>query len=129
MISFKHKGNFEKTTAFLTAAGNGDYLRGLDVYGDLGVKLLKEATPKRTGKTSESWSYSIEKTKTGISINWNNSNISKGLNVAILIQYGHGTPQGYYVEGVDYINPALKPLFDTLGKQLWEEVTRDAKRR
>ena len=69
----------------------------------------------------------IDKTKNGVAINWNNTNFNKGISIALLIQYGHATQQGYYVEGVDYINPALKPLFDTLGKQLWEEVTRDAK--
>lgn len=127
VITFKHKGNFDKTSAFLTAVGKGSYLKGLEEYGELGVQLLKQYTPRRTGKTAESWSYSIEKTKTGISINWNNSNLNKGVNVAMLIQYGHAMPQGYYVEGIDYINPALKPLFDTLGKQLWEEVTKDAK--
>jgi len=127
MITFKHKGDFKKTTAFLTAAGNGNYLNGLKKYGEIGVQLLKNATPKKTGKTSESWSYSIEKTKSGVSLSWNNSNINDGLNIAVLIQYGHGTPQGYFVQGIDYINPALKPLFDTLGKELWEEVTRDAR--
>lgn len=127
MIAFRHKGDFDKTTAFLMAAGRGDYLKGLERYGELGVELLKKATPRKTGKTADSWNYSIEKTNNGISINWNNSNVNKGVNVAILIQYGHATPQGYFIEGVDYINPALKPLFDTLGKKLWEEVTKDAK--
>lgn len=127
MITFKHKGNFDKTTAFLTAAGKGDYLRGLERYGELGVQLLKAATPRDTGKTAESWNYSISRTKNGIALNWNNTNLNKGISIALLIQFGHATSQGYYVQGVDYINPALKPLFDTLGKQLWEEVTRDAK--
>ena len=127
MISFKHKGDFKKTTAFLKAVGKGDYLRGLDKYGELGVQLLRESTPKRTGKTADSWSYNITKTRTGISLNWTNSNINDGVSVAVVIQLGHLTPQGYYIEGVDYINSALKPLFDTLGKELWEEVTRDAK--
>lgn len=128
MIRFKQHGNFSKTDKFFKAIGRGDYLKGLNDFGEAGVNALKEATPKRTGKTSESWSYEIKKDNKGVSIIWNNSNIQNGVNVAVVIQYGHGMPSGYYVEGIDYINPAMKPLFDLIGKSVWKEVTDDAKR-
>lgn len=126
MIKFQQKGNFKKTDAFFKKIGQGDYLKGLKDFGEAGVKALQDATPKDTGKTSESWSYSIKKDKKGVSLIWNNSNINDGVCVAVVIQYGHLMPSGYYVEGIDYINPALKPLFDLIGKRVWEEVTRDA---
>lgn len=103
--------------------GDGDYLKGLSRFGELGVKALESATPKDSGLTAASWSYSIEKTKQGVSLSWNNSNINEGANIAILIQYGHAMPNGGYVQGVDYINPALRPLFDKIAKDAWMEVT------
>ena len=124
MIRFRHKGDFEKTTKFFNVMLKGDYKKVLAKYGEMGVAALKEATPKRTGKTSESWSYSIEKTKKGVDLVWSNSNTNHGISIALLIQQGHGMPSGYYVEGIDYINPALKPIFDALGKDAWEEVSR-----
>lgn len=126
MIRFKQKGGFKKTIRFLKRAGNGDYLTGLNRFGEEGVRALAEATPVDSGKTALSWSYSINKDKQGLRLTWNNSNVNKGVNVAILIQYGHGMPNGYYVEGIDYINPALKPIFEKIGKRVWEEVTQDA---
>lgn len=129
MIKLKQSGNFKNTEEFFRIVGEGDYLKGLEYFGEAGVKALMEATPKDTGLTAASWSYSIEKTKDGIVLSWNNSNIQDGVNVAAVIQYGHGMPSGYYVEGVDYINPALKPLFDLISKRAWEEVTSNAKRR
>jgi len=126
VISFKHKGNFDKTMKFLKKTGNGDIFKGLEVLAEEGVKALQEATPKKTGKTASSWSYSIEKTKTGIILSWNNSNRNNGASVAILIQYGHAMPSGYYVQGIDYINPALKPVFDKIGQKVWWEVTKNA---
>lgn len=126
MIRFKQKGGFKKTVRFLKRAGNGDYLAGLNRFGEEGVRALAEATPVDSGKTALSWSYSINKDKQGLRLTWNNSNVNKGANVAILIQYGHGMPNGYYVEGIDYINPALKPIFEKIGKRVWEEVTQDA---
>lgn len=126
VIRFEHKGSFRKTEDFFKRIGKGDYLQGLKDYGEAGVSALREATPVDTGKTAESWGYRIEKGKKGISIIWTNSNINDGVNVAIVIQYGHGMPSGYYVEGIDYINPALKPLFDLMGRKIWREVTRNA---
>lgn len=126
MIKFKQKGGWNKTTRMLEKLGSGDYYTGLETIAMEGVRALSDATPKDTGKTAASWSYSIKKTKDNLSISWNNSNVNKRVNVALLIQYGHGTPQGIYIEGTDYINPALKPIFDALGKKVWEEVTKDA---
>lgn len=126
MISFTHKGNFKKTENFFKRIGNGEYTRGLKDYAEAGLSALREATPVDTGKTADSWGYRIEKTRKGIQIVWTNDNINDGVNVAIVIQYGHGMPSGYYVQGIDYINPALKPLFDLMGKKVWKEVTRSA---
>lgn len=123
MIKFKQIGDFKNTEKFFKKLGEGDYLKGLSRFGELGVKALEAATPRDTGLTAASWSYSVEKTKAGVSLTWNNSNVNKGANIAILIQYGHGMPNGTYVQGVDYINPALKPLFDQIAKDAWMEVT------
>lgn len=126
MIKFKQKGNFKRTESFFKRVGKGDYLKGLEMIGEEGVKALEEATPKDTGKTASSWNFTITKTRQGINLNWNNSNVNNGANVAILIQYGHLMPSGYYIEGIDYINPALKPIFEKIGKQVWWEVTKNA---
>lgn len=124
MIRFKQIGDFKKTDKFLRRLGEGEYLKGFQRFGEAGVRALQEYTPKDTGKTAASWSYSIDKTKNGLAISWNNSNVNQGVNIAVIIQYGHGTSSGYYVEGIDYINPALEPVFDALAKDAWEEVTR-----
>ena len=126
MIRFTQKGGFRKTEKYLKKLGGGNLYLGLERYGQMGVQALSDATPKKTGKTASSWGYSIEKTNKGLSINWTNSNINDGVPVAILIQYGHAMPSGYYVEGIDYINPALKPVFDSIAKNVWEEVTAHA---
>ena len=126
LIKFSQKGDFKKTTSFFKRVGNGDIFKGLEVLGEEGVRALSEATPKDTGKTAESWSYSIHKSKDGLSLSWSNSNRNNGASVAILIQYGHAMPNGYYVQGIDYINPALKPIFNRIGKKVWWEVTKNA---
>ena len=131
MIKFKHTGDFKKTEQFFKKNGAGltknvKITTGLNALGQEGVEALREATPKRTGKTSESWSYSVEHTSKGIRISWSNSNVVDGnANVALLIQNGHGTPRGTYVEGIDYINPALRPIFDRISDKVWTEVTSD----
>lgn len=94
----------------------------LNKYGQRGVEALSHATPVDTGKTAASWSYEIQESDNSIEIIWSNSNVNKGLNIAILLQYGHGTRNGGYVVGRDYINPALQPLFDELADKAWEEV-------
>ena len=94
----------------------------LDKYGKLGVDALKSATPTETGKTAESWSYEIKNNGSSAVISFLNTNINKGVNIAIILQYGHGTGTGGYVEGRDYINPAIQPVFDALANEAWKEV-------
>ena len=91
----------------------------------VGVEALAAATPRKTGKTAASWSYRVEKGKDSIAIIWSNSNIVDGTPIAVILQYGHGTRNGGYVEGVDYINPAMRPIFDEIAKRAWEEVRRE----
>lgn len=99
------------------------YRKVLERYGKKGVAALAAATPKDTGKTASSWSYEISEGKDTLSLTWKNTNINDGVNIAIILQYGHGTRNGGYVRGVDYINPALKPIFDELADAAWKEVT------
>lgn len=122
-IKFIHKGNFRKTDKFLEKAKKMDIKFILNKYGELGVRALSEATPERSGETAASWSYEIKKTNTGYSIFWNNSNKNQGIPIAILIQYGHGTGTGGYVQPTDFINPAMVPIFQELADSAWREVT------
>lgn len=124
IITFEHKGDWSKTEKWLMRNNNNDLTALLKTYGDLGVKALQESTPVRTGQTALSWYYEITQETSGVSIDWKNSNTNGGVCVAVLLQYGHGTKNGAYVQGIDYINPALKPVFDTLADKLWEEVTK-----
>lgn len=123
MISFEHKGNFSKTDKFLNALMGRKYLNVLDKYGQMGVEALKQATPKDTGLTSESWSYQIEKTPDTTTITFTNSNINKWANIAIILDTGHGTRNGGYVAGRHYIEPAVVPIFEKIAKEAWKEVT------
>ena len=124
MITFEHKGNFEKTSSFLKRAKEADFLNRLDGVAKNGVIALAAATPVDTGKTADSWDYSIVRTKTGASIYWTNSNNNNGVPVVILIQYGHAVNGGSYVQGRDFINPAIQPIFDEIANEAWREVTR-----
>lgn len=123
MIVFTQKGDFKKTEKFLNKASKVEYFRKLEKYAREGVKALSAATPVDTGKTAASWSYEIRQTKGSASIYWTNSNVNKGVPIAIILQYGHGTNNGGYVQGVDYINPALRPVFERLAEETWKEVT------
>jgi hypothetical protein len=123
MITVKHSGSFKRTEKFLKKMSRSDFRAALEAYGEAGVQALAEATPKDSGETAASWSYEIRPVENGVKIYWKNSNANDGVNVAILIQYGHGTRQGAYVEGIDYINPAIQPVIDKLSKAIWEEVT------
>lgn len=123
MIRFTHRGDFSKTTRFLTKAKNKDYRSILNKYGNEGVKLLSIATPEDTGLTSDSWRYEIESNARGITIYWINTNMVAGVPLVILLQYGHGTRSGGFVQGRDFINPTMKPLFDKLAENLWKEVS------
>ncbi len=125
MIEFRTKGSFNKTLSFLQRSRKMDF-KNLDKFGLEGVKALKEATPKDTGLTADSWYYEIVKENSSIIIRWLNSNVvDNWCNIAIILQYGHATGTGGYVEGIDYINPALCPIFDKMAKNAWEEVTKD----
>lgn len=123
LIIIKQRGNFNNTERFLTKSTIAKYLDILNKYGRKGVDVLSAATPVNTGETATSWGYEIIRTKRGIRISWTNSNVVDGVAVAILIQYGHGTGNGGYVQGNDFINPALKPIFDDISESIWKEIT------
>lgn len=124
MIKIVHRGNFKNTERFLRKNKKLDISDILKIYGELGVEALSANTPVESGETANSWSYEIVKDRDGWRIYWRNSHVNKGIPIAILIQYGHGTGTGGYVEGRDFINPALRPVFDELANKAWEEVTR-----
>lgn len=115
-------GDFSRTIKFLKKMHSGDYLDRIKSCCERGVIALERATPIETGKTAESWSYDIRTTFHGLIIYWNNSNIVNGFNVAIGLQYGHGTGSGGYVVGLDYINPAIRPVFEKIADDVWREV-------
>ena len=123
MITFKHKGNFESTTRFLKRDRKGIIRSILQRYGQAGVTALSRATPVDTGKTAASWAFGGTVTDQFASISWTNSNFNNGVPIALVIQYGHAMPNGGYVEGIDYINPALKPIFNDILEKVWKEVT------
>lgn len=124
MITFRQKGNFKKTEKLLKKSLGRDYISVLKKYGEYGVRALSAATPIETGVTAMSWNYEIIQNDSSISVVWNNTNIHKGINIALILQYGHATRNGGWVEGVDYINPALRPIFDDLADKAWKEVIR-----
>lgn len=124
MITFRHKGDFSKTMRALERAKHAVRLSDLDRYGREGVAALASATPVDSGLTASSWYYEIKYTKAGVSITFNNSNIQNGVPIAIILQYGHGTGTGGFVQGRDYINPAIQPIFDRIANDVWREVTR-----
>lgn len=125
LITVSHKGDFSKTTEFLSRLVGGKYLREvLSKYGERGVEALSGATPKDTGLTASSWSYRIVESGDSVSIEWLNSNFGDNwAPIAIMLQYGHATGTGGWVEGRDYINPAMRPIFDEMAQLAWKEVT------
>lgn len=125
MISFESKGSFKNTEAYLARAKRSEAFNVLNQYGAEGVRLLSAATPIDSGKTATSWTYEIEKSRGRYAIIWSNTNVVNGTPIAILIQYGHGTGTGGWVEGRDYINPTLRPLFDKIADAVWKEVTQN----
>lgn len=124
MITFSSKGNFKKTFNFMERAKEVVHLGNLDKYGREGVAALAAATPIDTGKTASSWVYEIVREADSASIVFSNTNVVNGENIAILLQYGHGTRNGGYVVGRDYINPAIQPIFDKMATDAWREVTK-----
>lgn len=124
MITFRQKGDFSKLSKYLERVKEAANVGVLDKYGQAGVAALSSATPVESGLTSQSWYYEIEHTKSSAVIRFLNSNVNKGVPIAIILQYGHGTGTGGWVEGRDYINPAIQPIFDNIAKDAWKEVTK-----
>ena len=124
MFTFRQKGDFSKLTRFLERAKNIVKAVDLDKYGREGVDALASATPVESSLTANSWYYKIERQNGSILINFYNSNINEGVPIAIILQYGHGTGTGGWVEGRDYINPAIQPIFDKIADDAWKEVTK-----
>ena len=124
LITFKHKGDFSNLTRFLERAKEAVHMGDLDKYGRAGVEALASATPVDSGETANSWYYEITNSNGSAKITFNNSNIQNGVPIAIILQYGHGTGTGGWVEGRDYINPAIQPIFDEIANNAWREVTR-----
>lgn len=123
MITIRQKGDFKKTEKLLKKSFGRDYRQILEKYGRLGVEALSATTPVDTGATAASWYYEIIQNDSALSVVWKNRNIVNGINIAVILQYGHATRNGGYVEGRDYINPALQPIFDELANAAWKEVT------
>lgn len=122
LISFKNSGNFDNLSKFLESMRMKKYLGVLNKFGEQGVSALRSSTPVDTGLTANSWSYNIDIESDHASIYFTNSNIHEGVNIAIILQYGHGTGTGGYVAGRDYINPAMRPIFDEMANAAWKEV-------
>lgn len=124
MIIVRHKGDYSKVTRYLERARKGVNIRSLDKYGREGVDALASSTPVRTGLTAASWYYEIEDKKGIVELRFCNSNIQNGVPIAIILDYGHGTRNGGWVEGRHYIDPAIQPIFDKIAQDAWKEVTR-----
>lgn len=122
-IGFESRGSFDKTEQFLAKMSRGDIFRDLERFGQIGVDVLAAATPVDTGETASSWFYTIERKRGSYSITWRNSNMAGDTPVAILLQYGHGTGTGGYVQGRDFINPSIRPAFDEIAEAMWKVVT------
>lgn len=123
-ISFVHHGDFSRTQRFLERCKEVVKLGDLDKFGQAGVQALRSATPKDSGKTADSWNYNIVRKNGSVTIEWVNSNVVDGVNIAVILQYGHGTRNGGYVQGRDYINPAIQPIFDEIADNAWKEVSK-----
>ncbi len=124
MITLTSKGDFKKTLNFLEKLDHMQVRSILNKYGEKGVVLLREATPKRSGRTASMWHYEISESDGHYEIVWLNENINKGVNIALIIQYGHGTRNGGYVRATDYINPVLEEVFREMADEIWREVTK-----
>lgn len=122
LIKFTHKGDFSNTLKFFNKLLDREYLNVLEKYGKMGVEALKSATPRDTGKTAESWGYSITSGSKNTTIGWYNTNVNDGCRIAVILQYGHATRSGVYIEGIDYINPVVKPIFEQIANDAWKEV-------
>lgn len=122
-VKFEVSGGFTKTERFLNRMKRREYLNVLDEFGRDGVQALRNATPVDSGATAEAWDYEIKRTRNYTEIVWTNSNINDSVPIAVILQYGHGTGTGGYVQGRDYINPAIRPIFDKIAEKAWKVVT------
>lgn len=123
LITFSNKGDFKKTEKFFAKIEHAVLGTSIfDKYGQMGVEALREATPKDSGETANSWHYKIQNNRNSTTIYWFNTHTNKGVNIAVILQYGHGTRNGGYVKGIDYINPAIKPIFEKLADDAWKEI-------
>jgi hypothetical protein len=123
MVNISTSGSFDKTEKFLAFIRKGDFYKALDSAARRGVSALAAATPVESGLTAASWGYEIRQSLGSVTITWTNTNINDGVSVAIILQYGHGTGTGGYVQGRDYINPAIRPVFDEIADNVWRAVT------
>lgn len=123
MFRFESRGSFKKTEAFLKEMQKNNLFKNLEGLAQEGVNALEKATPVDSGLAANSWNYDIQLTRGGVSIFWTNDDIENGFPVAVMIQYGHGTGTGGYVQGIDYINPAIRPTFDKIADKVWKAVT------
>lgn len=123
-FSLESKGDWSKTTRYLSRLERMEMFKTLSKYGDQGVQALASATPKDSGETANSWTYEVVVSGKSARIVWKNTNINQGVNIAIILQMGHGTGTGGYVQGRDYINPAMRPIFDKIANEVWKEVTK-----
>lgn len=124
IITMSTSGDFKKANSFFEKLKEVAKLGDLDKYGKQGVEALRRFTPKDTGKTADSWSYEIVHEKDRATIYWKNSNVVNYVNIAVILQYGHATKNGGWVKGRDYINPAMRPIFDEIANKAWKEVTK-----
>lgn len=124
MIRVESKGSFVNTDRFLNRMRKGEVFAHLNRYGQKGAEALAKATPKREGETAAGWDYRVTKKRGRYTITWTNSHIVDNVQIAVIIQYGHATRNGGWVEGVDYINPVIRPLFDEIASDIWKEVQR-----
>jgi hypothetical protein len=124
MIKVTNRGSFKNFEGFAARMRQRAYLTSLEKYGPVGVQALAAATPTESGETARSWYYFTINRPGYFSIQWANSHMESGISIAAILQYGHGTKQGVYVEGVEYINPAMRPIFDQIAQDMWKEVTR-----
>lgn len=124
MIRFRQRGDFSKLTRYLERVKEAAHLGDLDRFGREGVAALASATPVDTGLTANSWYYEIHRTREKVSIVFCNSNNQNGIPIAVILQYGHGTANGGWVQGRDYINPSIQPIFDRIAEEAWREVTK-----
>lgn len=123
MFGVSTSGSFDKTLKFLDGLQSKKMYANLDRFGRMGVDALSRATPVETGLAADSWGYQLSKSRNGVSISWFNTDVEGGVNIAVIVQYGHGTGTGGYVTGRDYINPAMRPIFDRILDDVWRQVT------